>query len=78
MNIVIDLIVTEARKHFYGSVRLTTGQLEVLVFADDLVMLVEAEEALLHNLLELNKYTLEKVNEGKLAEERVMRIGRKA
>ena len=78
MNIVIDLIVTEARKHFYGSVQLTTGQLEVLVFADDLLMLVEAEEALLHNLLELNKYTLEKVNEGKLAEERVMRIGRKA
>ena len=30
------------------------------MFADDLVMLVETEEALLHNLQELNEYTLEK------------------
>lgn len=45
-NIVIDWIVTEARKQFYGSVRLTTGHLEVLLFADDLVMLAETEIAL--------------------------------
>ena len=45
-NIFIDRMVTEARKQFYGSVQLTTGQLEVLLFADDLVMLSETEEAL--------------------------------
>ena len=46
--------MTEARKQFYGSVQLTTGQLEVLLFADDLVMLAGTEEALQHNLQELN------------------------
>ena len=50
INIYIDRIVTEAKKEFYGSVRLSTGQLEVLLFADDLVMLAETEEALQHNL----------------------------
>ena len=35
-NIFTDRIVTEARKTSYGSVWLSTGQLEVLLFADDL------------------------------------------
>ena len=43
-NIFIDRIVTEARKMSYGSVRLSTGQLEILLFAGDLVMLAETEE----------------------------------
>ena len=47
-NIFIDRIATEARKKFYGSVRLSTGQLEGLLFADDLVMLAETEKALQH------------------------------
>ena len=34
--------------------QLSTGQLEVLLFADDLVMLAESEEALQHNLQVLN------------------------
>lgn len=45
-TIFIDWIVTIVRKQFYRSVRLTTGQLEVLLFADDLVMLAETETAL--------------------------------
>ena len=53
-DISIDRIVTEAKKMFYGSVQLSTGQLEVLLFADDLVMLAESEEALQHNLQVLN------------------------
>ena len=53
-NIYIDRIVTEAKKRFYGSVQLSTGLLEVLLFADDLVMLAESEEALQHNLQVLN------------------------
>ena len=47
--------MTEARQKFYGSVQLSTGQLEVLIFADDLVMLAETEKALQHNLQELNE-----------------------
>ena len=31
----------EARNKFYGSVRLTTGEVEVLLFADDLMMMAE-------------------------------------
>ena len=30
-NIFMDTIVTEARNHFYGTVGLTTGQLEVIL-----------------------------------------------
>ena len=30
-NIFIDRILSEARKKFYGSVRLTTGEVEVLL-----------------------------------------------
>ena len=53
-NIFIDRIVMKARKQFYGSVQLTTGQVEVLLFADDLAILAKTEEALQHNLQELN------------------------
>ena len=62
---------------FYGSVQLSTGQLEVLLFADDLVMLAETEKALQHNLQELNERLDEwgmKTNWQKM---RVMRVGRK-
>ena len=53
-NMFMDRIVTEMRRHVYDSVWLSTRQLEVLLFADDLVMLAETEEALQHNLQELN------------------------
>ena len=53
-NVFIDKIVSEARKRFQGSVRLSTGQVEVLLFADDLVVLAESEEALQNNLQVVN------------------------
>ena len=40
-NIFIDRIVPEARNKFYGSERLTTGDVEVLLFVDDLMMMAE-------------------------------------
>ena len=43
-NIFIDKIVTEARKNFHGSVRLSTWQAEVFLFADDLAMLAELQK----------------------------------
>ena len=58
-NIFINQLVTEARKHFYGSLRLITGQLEVLLFADDVAMPAEAEKGLQHYLQEMNN-TLKK------------------
>ena len=45
----------EARNKFYGSVRLTTGDVEVLLFVDDLMMMAESEEPLQHNMQELNE-----------------------
>ena len=53
-NIFIDRIVSETRNKFYGSVWLTTGEVEVLLFADYLMMMAESEEALQHNMQELN------------------------
>ena len=77
-NIFIDRIVTEARKKlkFYGSVQLSTGQLEVL-FADDLVMLAETEKVLQHNLQELNERLDELGMKANWQKTRVMRVGRK-
>ena len=46
----IDRIVSEARNKFYGSVRLTSGDIEVLLLADDLMMMAELEEAQQHNM----------------------------
>ena len=64
-------------KHFYASVQLTTGQLAILLFANDLVKMAESQKALQHNLQRLNdalekwgmKYTCRKI--------KVMRIRRK-
>ena len=76
-NIFIDRIVSEARKKFYGSVRLTTGEVEVLLFADDLMMMAESEEALQHNMQELNDRLEEWEMKANWQKTRVMRIGRK-
>lgn len=76
-NIFIDRIVTEARKHFYGSVQLTTGQMEVLLFADDLMLMAETEEALQHNLQELNDVLDKWGMKANWQKTKVMRIGRK-
>ena len=76
-NIFIDRIVTETRKRFYGSVQLSSGQLEVLLFADDLVMLVDSEEVLQHNLHELNDRLGKWQMKANWQKTRVMRIGRK-
>ena len=76
-NIFIDRIVSEARKKFYGSVRLTTGEVEVLLFADDLMMMAESEEALQHNKQELNDRLEEWEMKANWQKIRVMRFGRK-
>ena len=65
------------RKKFYGSVRLTTGEVEVLLFADDLMMMAESEEALQHNMQELNDRLKEWEMKANWQKTRVMRIGRK-
>ena len=75
-NIFIDRIVSEARNMFYGSVQLTTGEVEVLLFADDLMMMAELEEALQHNMQELNDRLEEWEMKANWQKTRVMRIRR--
>ena len=53
-NIFIDRRVPEARSKFYSNVRLTTANIELLLFANDLMMMAESEETLQHNMQELN------------------------
>ena len=42
--------MSEARSKFYGNVQLTTGDVEILLFADNLMMMAELEEALQREL----------------------------
>ena len=50
---------------------------EVLLFADDLMMMAESEEALQHNMQELNDRLEEWEMKANWQKTRVMRIGRK-
>ena len=76
-NVFIDKIVSEARKRFQGSVRLSTGQVEVLLFADDLVVLAESEEALQNNLQVVNDELEVWGMRANWLKTKVMRIARK-
>ena len=61
-NIFLDMVVREARTNFYG-VKLDTCQVQVLLFADDTVLITEREEDLQHN----NRALQTAVKEHKLA-----------
>ena len=76
-NIFIDRIVLEARNKFFGGVLLSTGEVKVLLFADDLMMTAESKEALQHNMRELNDMLEEWEMKANRQKTRVMRIGRK-
>ena len=76
-NVFIDKIVSEARKRFQDSVRLSTGQVEVLLFANDLVVLAESEEALQNNLQVVNDELEVWVMRANWLKRKVMRIARK-
>ena len=69
--------MSEARNKFYGSVWLTTGEVEVLLFADGLMMMAESQEALQHNMQELNDRLEEWEMKANWQKTRVMRITRK-
>ena len=49
-NIFLDMVVREARTNFHGGVKLDTCQVQVLLFADDTVLVTEREEDLQHNI----------------------------
>ena len=76
-NVFIDKIVSEARKRFQGSVKLSTGQVEVLLFADDLMVLAESEEALQNNLQVVNDELEVWGMRANWLKTKVMRIARK-
>ena len=49
-NIFLTTVVREARTNFQGGVKLDTCQVQVLLFADDTVLVTESEEDLKHNI----------------------------
>ena len=75
-NVFIDKVVREAKRDFVGGVKLPTGELGMLIFADDMVLMSDTEEGLESNLKVmshvLSRWEL-KVNWTKT---RVMRVAR--
>ena len=40
-NVFIDTVAREAKQHFTNGVQLSTGELEVLLFVDDMAVLAD-------------------------------------
>lgn len=64
-EVFLDVVIQEARVNFQGGMRLDTCQVQVLLFADDTVIVAEAEEHLDYNTNALQ----EAVKEHTLAED---------
>ncbi len=75
--VFIDNVVREARRECIREVVLSTDTVGLLMFADDMVMMAETEEALQHNVEAMNEALVRwdlKVNWKK---SKVMRVARK-
>ena len=76
-NVFVDKVAREAREKFVSEVKLSTGDVGMLLFADDMVIMAESEEGLQSNLKVLSeamdRWDL-KVNWMKT---KVMRVARK-
>ena len=75
-NLFMDNVMREARGSFVGEVQLSTGEVGVLLFADNIVVMADSKEGRQHNLKTvsdmLNKWEL-KINWRKT---KVMRVAR--
>ena len=49
-NLFMDNVMREARRSFVSEVQLSTGEVGVLLLADNMVVMAESEERLQHNL----------------------------
>ena len=49
-NVFVDEVMKEARREFVSGVKLSTRGVEVLMFADDMVLMAESAERLEKNL----------------------------
>ena len=76
-NVFIDRVIKEVKGQFWSEVKLSTGNVGVLLFADDMVLMAELVEGLQSNLQVMNdvlsRWEL-KVNWEKT---KVMRVARK-
>ena len=54
-NVFLDMVAREARAQFNGGVRLDKCTMQLLMFADDTVLLDETEEDLQHNVKEFSE-----------------------
>ena len=54
-NVFLDMVAQEATAQFNGGVRLDKCTMQLLMFADDTVLLAETEEDLQHNVKEFSE-----------------------
>ena len=54
-NIYLDMVVKEAQDSFHGGVTLNACKVQVLLFADDTVLVADTEEDLKHNIAALQE-----------------------
>ena len=60
-NIYLDSVVKEARGSFQGGVTLNACKVQVLLFADDTVLVADTEEDLKHNIAALQEAVREHI-----------------
>ena len=54
-NVFMDKMVTEGMENFVGGVKVSTTEVSVVLFADDVMVLTERKKSMETNLRELKK-----------------------
>ena len=54
-NVFMDGIIREVKENLHGGVQLTTTNVQMLLFADDVVMVTEKKDDMQRNLDEMKK-----------------------
>ena len=77
-NVFIDRVTREARRHFRSEVMLSTGDVGVLLFADDMVVMAESVEGLQSNLQVLSDVLSRWELKVNCRKTKMMRVARKS
>ena len=75
-NVFLDNIVKEAREGFKEGVRLGNETVDVLLFADDMVLVADSEESLVVNLKKLDEALTKWEIKMNWEKTEVMKVGR--
>ena len=75
-NVFSDKVAREAKQHFTSGAKLSTGEQEVLLFVDDVVLLADSRERLESNIRVMSEVLSRWELKGKCKKTRVMRMMR--